>query len=125
VNLSAHQKPDTAFVKELLSLPTPGQQVAFLESEGLLDPDGLNLLLDVADRLMNNDPGKARRLAEFCASVAELAGAPAAVPRADYIRAGTHGLNGEFDKEIRLNKAAYDGYVALGMNLGLYAPTWV
>ena len=102
---------------QLLALPTPEQQAAFLEAEGLLNPDGLERLLDVADRLVNNDPGKARRLAELCANMAEPAGAPAAVPRADYIRAGTHGLNGEFDKEIRLNKAAYDGYVALGMNL--------
>src|ERR687894_738996 len=115
--LSADRKPDTAHMKELLSLPTPEQRAAFLEAEGLLNPDGLERLLDVADRLVNNDPGKARRLAELCANMAEPAGAPAAVPRADYIHAGTHGLNGEFDKEIRLNKAAYDGYVALGMNL--------
>jgi CHAT domain-containing protein len=107
----------SGLVDQLLAFPTLEGRAAFLEAEGLLNADGLDLLLDLADRLVNNDPGKARRLAEFCASVAELAGAPAAVPRADYIRAGTHGLNGEFDEEIRLTKAAYDGYVALGMNL--------
>jgi tetratricopeptide (TPR) repeat protein len=115
--LSAGQKPDTAYVKELLSLPTSEQRAAFLEAEGLLNADGLDWLLDVADRLVNNDPGKARRLAELCADLSDDAGAPAAVPRADYIRAGAHGLNGELDEELRLNKAAHDGYVALGMNL--------
>jgi tetratricopeptide (TPR) repeat protein len=104
-------------VDRLLALPTPEQRAAFLEAEGLLNPDGLDRMLDVADRLVNNDPGKARRLAELCADIAEPVGAPAAVPRADYIRAGTHGLNGEFDEELRLTKVAYDGYVALGMNL--------
>ncbi len=99
--VAANQKPDTAYVKELLSLPTPEQREAFLEAEGLLNPDGLDRLLDVADRLVNNDPGKARRLAELCASVAERGEAPAAVPRANYIRAGTHSLNGEFEETTR------------------------
>src|SRR3712207_4567156 len=101
----------------LLALPTPEQRAEFLEAEGLLNADGLDRLLDVADRLVNNDPGKARRLAELCADLSGEAHAPAAVPRADYIRAGAHGLNGEFDEELHLNKAAHDGYVALGMNL--------
>ena len=108
---------ESRLVDHLLALPTPEQRAAFLEAEGLLKPDGLDRLLDAADRLVNNDPGKARRLAELCADMAEPAGAPASVPRADYIRAGTHGLNGEFDEELRLTKAAYDGYVVLGMNL--------
>jgi tetratricopeptide (TPR) repeat protein len=115
--LSADQKPDTAYVKELLSLPTPEQRAAFLEAESLLNAEGLDRLLDVADRLVNNDPGRARRLAELCAEFSDDAGAPAAVPRANYVRAMAHGLNGDFDEELRLNKAAHEGYVALGMNL--------
>ena len=115
--MPAEHKPDTAHVEELLSLPTPEQRAAFLEAEGLLDPDGLERLLNVADRLVNNDPGKARRLADLCADLSDYADAPAAVPRANYIRAMAHGLNGEFDKELRLNRAAYHGYLALGMNL--------
>jgi tetratricopeptide (TPR) repeat protein len=117
VALSADHKPDTTHLKNLLSLPSPEQRAAFLEAEGLLNPDGLDRLLDVADRLVNNDPGKARRLAELCADLSDAADAPAAVPRANYIRAMAHGLNGEFDEELRLNRAAYDGYIALGMNL--------
>jgi tetratricopeptide (TPR) repeat protein len=115
--LPAEHKPDTAHVEELLSLPTPEQRAVFLEAEGMLNPDGLERLLDVADRLVNNDPGKARRLADLCADFSDYADAPAAVPRANYIRAMAHGLNGEFDKELRLNRAAYHGYLALGMNL--------
>jgi tetratricopeptide (TPR) repeat protein len=115
--LPADQKPVSAYVKELLSLPTPEQQAAFLEAEGLLDPDGLDQLLDVADRLVNDDPGKAHRLAELCVDLSDDADAPAAVPRANYIRARTHAENGKFDAALRMTRAAYDGYVALGQNL--------
>jgi tetratricopeptide (TPR) repeat protein len=104
-------------VDRLLALPTFEQQAAFLEAEGLLNPDGLDRMLDVADRLVNIDPGKARRLAGLCASMAERAEAPAAVPRGNYILAGTHDVNGEFAAELRLIKAAHDGYVALKKNL--------
>jgi len=104
-------------VDRLLALPTFEQQAAFLEAEGLLNPDGLDRMLDVADRLVNNDPGKARRLAGLCASMAERAEAPAAEPRANYVLAGTLDVNGEFDAELRLNKVAHDGYVALKKSL--------
>src|SRR5918998_927467 len=107
--LPADQKPVSAYVKELLSLPTPEQQAAFLEAEGLLDPDGLDQLLDVADRLVNDDPGKAHRLAELCVDLSDDADAPAAVPRANYIRARTHAENGKFDAALRMTRAAYDG----------------
>jgi tetratricopeptide (TPR) repeat protein len=115
--LPADQKPVSAYVKELLSLPTPEQQAAFLEAEGLLDPDGLDQLLDFADRLVNDDPGKAHRLAELCVDLSDDADAPAAVPRANYIRARTHAENGKFDAALRMTRAAYDGHVALGQNL--------
>jgi CHAT domain-containing protein/Tfp pilus assembly protein PilF len=117
MTLSADQRPDTAYVKELLSLPTPEQRAAFLEARGLLDADGLDRLLDTADRLAYSDPGKAQRLAALCADVADRAGAPAAVPRANYIRARTHAENGEFDAALRMTRAAHDRYVALGQNL--------
>jgi hypothetical protein len=92
MTLDSNSRVGSGLVDQLLALPTLAARASFLEAKGLLNPDGLDRLLDVADRLVNNDPGKARRLAELCASMAELAGAPAAVPRADYIRAGTHGL---------------------------------
>jgi hypothetical protein len=88
MTLDADRRVVNELVDRLLALPTFEHRTAFLEDEGLLNPAGLDRLFDVADRLMNNDPGKARRLAELCAELWEGAGAPAAVPRADYIRAG-------------------------------------
>ena len=108
---------DAPLIEELLTLPTPERQEAFLEARGLLNPDGLDRLLDHADRLVNDDPGKARRIAELCAKSAERAGAPTAVPRASYVLAGTCDAAGEYDAELRLIKAAHDGYAALGKNL--------
>ncbi|MCA1687070.1 MAG: hypothetical protein LC714_00350, partial [Actinobacteria bacterium] len=115
--MPAEHKRNSAHVEQLLSLPTPEQQTAFLEAAGLLNPEELDRLLDVADRLVNNDPGKARRLAALCADVADYAAAPAAVPHANYIRARTHAENGEFDAALRMTRAAYEGYVALGQTL--------
>ena len=115
--MPAEHKPDTARVEELLSLPTPEQRAAFLEAEGLLNPDGLERLLDIADWLVNDDPGKARRLADLCADLADASDAPAAMPHANYILARTQAENGEFDTALRMTRAAYDGYVALGMNI--------
>jgi hypothetical protein len=100
---------EPGFVEGLLALPTRGQQTESLRAGGLLDAAGLDLLLDAAETLLDADPGKARRLAELCAEVAEGAGAPAVVPRADYVRAGAHSLNGEFHEDLRLTEAAREG----------------
>ena len=70
MTLDSGQMIGSGLVDRLLALPTPEQRAAFLEAEGLFNPDGLDRVLDVADRLVNNDPGKARRLAELCASMA-------------------------------------------------------
>jgi CHAT domain-containing protein/tetratricopeptide (TPR) repeat protein len=83
----------------------------------LLDAGGLDRLLDIAEWLVHTDPGKAHRLAAVCAEVADRAAAPAAVPRASYIRGQAHLLNGELDTALRMAKDAYEGYVTLGMNL--------
>jgi CHAT domain-containing protein len=115
--MSLDSESSANLVDDLLSLPTLEQQSRFLRNAGLLDAEGLDRLLGVADRLLNDDPGKARRLAELCADLSDDADAPAAVPRANYIRAGAHNLNGEFEADLRLTRAAHDGYVALGMNL--------
>jgi CHAT domain-containing protein/tetratricopeptide (TPR) repeat protein len=108
---------DSGLVEDLLALPTLEQGSGFLRAADLLNEDGLDRLLDVAERLLSSDPGKARRLAELCAEAADGIAAPAAVARANYIRAGAHGINGDFDAELRLNRAARDGFLALGMNL--------
>ena len=102
-------------VDELLSLPDRDQQADFLRKAGLLNADGLDRLLDFADWLLDSDPEKAGRLVELCISLADLANAPAAVPRANYIRAGVSNLNGDLEADLYLTNVAYEGYVALGM----------
>jgi len=117
MTLDSDRRLGNGLVDQLLALPTLEQRSGFLRAEDLLNADALNQLLDVADRLAYSDPGKAHRLAAVCADAAEQSDAPAAVPRANYIRARTHAENGEFDAALRMTKAAYDGYVALGQNL--------
>ena len=107
----------TELLSELWALPTLEQRLAFLGTAGLLNADGLDRLLDTAERLVHVDPGKAHRLAALCADAADRAAAPAAVPRASYVRTQTYHANGEFDAVLRMANAAYEGYVALGMNL--------
>ena len=115
--MSANEEVTPGLVDELLSLPMRERRAARLREAGLLDADGLDRLLDIADHLLGDDPGKARRLAELCVDLADTAAASAAVPRSNYIRAGAHNINGEFEEDLRLTGAAHDGYVALGMKL--------
>jgi tetratricopeptide (TPR) repeat protein len=115
--MSLDSEASANLLDDLLSLPTREEQSAVLRRMGLLNAEGLDQLLDAADRLLNDDPGKARWLAELCADLSDYAEAPAAVPRANYIRAGAHNLSGEFEADLRLTRAAHDGYIALGMNL--------
>lgn len=107
----------SGLAKKLLSLPTRHEQETLLRSRNMLDADGLEALLDVAERLVRDDPGKARRLAELCAGLSEDANAPAAGPRANYVLSQAHEVNGDYDLGLRLIGTAHDEYVALGMNL--------
>ena len=108
---------EQGLVDDLLALQTREQQTELLRKAGLLDAAGLSKLLDTAEWLLNGDPGKAQRLAELCSDLADSAGSPVAVPRASYIRAGAHNLNGAFDADLELITAAHDGYADLGMTL--------
>jgi tetratricopeptide (TPR) repeat protein len=115
--MSRETEIGAGLIDELLDLPTGERRTEFLRSENLLTAEGLDRLLDAADHLLGSDPGKARRLAELCRDLAEAADAPAAVPRANYVLAGAHNINGEFEEDLRLTQAAHDGYISLGMNL--------
>ena len=101
-------------IDALLQLPALEQQLAFLRSAHLLHAEGLSQLLDQAMRLARSDPGKARQLAGICAEAAEEANAPAIVPRAAYLRAQTHAINGEFNTALELIQSAVDGFEAIG-----------
>jgi len=104
-------------VDEVLAVRTLEQQVSVLRSAKLLNAEGLDWLLDFAERLLYSDPSEAQRLATLCADLANRAGAPAAVPRASYIRAQAHAAIGEFDVALRMAEAAHQGYVACGKSL--------
>jgi CHAT domain-containing protein/tetratricopeptide (TPR) repeat protein len=110
-------KVDAGFIEELLALPTLEQRSAFLRTAGLLNAQGLERLLDFADRLIHSDPGRAQRLAALCADLADHVGAPSAVPRASYIRGQTYFANGELGAALRMAEAAHAGYMACGKNL--------
>jgi tetratricopeptide (TPR) repeat protein len=88
-----------------------------LRNAGLLNAQGLERLLDFADRLIHSDPGRAQRLAALCADLADQVGAPSAVPRASYIRGQTYFANGELGAALRMAEAAHAGYMACGKNL--------
>jgi hypothetical protein len=79
---------------ELLALPTTERRAALLRDAELLTPDGLKGMLDLADGLLDSDPAKASELAGLCSELAEEAAAPAAVPRAGYIKARSDGSCG-------------------------------
>ena len=111
------QKVDAGVAEELLALPTLEQRSAYLHTAGLLNAESLEKLLDFTERLVHSDPGKAHRLAAFCADLADRAAAPAAVPRASYIRTQTYLANGELGSALSMAEAAYAGYVACGKNL--------
>jgi CHAT domain-containing protein/tetratricopeptide (TPR) repeat protein len=111
------QKVDVRFVEELLALSTLEQRSTFLHTAGLLHAEGLERLLDFAERLVHSDPHKAHRLAALCADLADRAAAPTAVPRASYIRGQTYAANGELDAALRMAEAAHAGYIACGKNL--------
>jgi tetratricopeptide (TPR) repeat protein len=111
------QKVDAGFVEELLALPTLEQRSEYLHTAGVLNAEGLERLLDFTERLVHSDPGKAHRLAALCADLADRAAAPAAVPRASYIRTQTYLANGELGAALSMAEAAHAGYVACGKNL--------
>jgi hypothetical protein len=85
-----------------------------LRSANLLNADDPDRLLDVADRLVHIDPGKAHRLADLCATSAEACDLPAAAARSAYIRLQTHFAKGEFDAALRMANEAYEAYMASG-----------
>ena len=100
---------ENELLSDLWSLPTLEERLALLDAAGLLSADGLDRLLNMAERLVHADPGRAHRLAVLCAGAADRAAAPAAVPRASYVRTQTYIENGEFDAALRMADEAHEG----------------
>jgi CHAT domain-containing protein/Tfp pilus assembly protein PilF len=110
----------------IFGLPSLERQIDFLQSAGLMNPAGLSRLLDEAARLARRDPGKARQLTVISAEASVQAGAPTVLPRALYVRAQTHAINGEFTSALELIQASRSEFEAIGeemealrTNLGL------
>ena len=109
------ETPVTAeWIDALLQLPSLEKQLAFLQAAHLLDAEGLSRLLDQAMQRARSDPAQARQLATLCAEAADEANAPVIVPRATYLRAQTHAINGDFNTALELIGAALIGYEAIG-----------
>src|SRR5688572_15618906 len=107
--------PGTAeWIDELLQVPALEQQLALLRSAHLLHAEGLSQLLDQAMQRARSNPAQARQLAVMCAEAAEEANAPVIVPRATYLQAQTHAINGEFNTALELIQSALVGYEAIG-----------
>jgi CHAT domain-containing protein len=115
--LVSEQNAVAGCVDEVLAAPTLEERSSVLSSANLLNSNGLERLLDFADRLIYSDPGKAQRLATVCTELADRAAAPSAVPHALYIRAQAHAANGAFAAALRMAETARQGYLACGKNL--------
>ena len=117
MSVTTRTRTDIAFASELLSLPGLEHQAAFLQKAALLNQAGLTQLLDLAMELARSDPGRAQQLTILCAELANRAGVPAILPKATYIRAQTHAINGELNRSLELIQEARDGYITLGETL--------
>src|SRR5687767_10539105 len=103
--------------ERLLNLPTFAEQVEMLRAIDLLNEHGLMLLLDEVEELADVEPARASQLSIFCEEAAGVASAPASAPRAQYLRAQTHAIHGEFDLALDLIHQAWSGYSSLSMKL--------
>jgi CHAT domain-containing protein/tetratricopeptide (TPR) repeat protein len=108
-------KPLTeAWLDKLFDLPGAEHRLAYIQHAQLLNAEGLSRLLDQAMQYARADPRKARFLASVCTDLAQAASAPEIVPRALYVRAQTHAINGEFSFALELIQSARTEYEAIG-----------
>lgn len=101
-------------VTQLLTLPAVEDQIAVLQEANLYDAAGLQALTEYAAAITTRQPGDAAQLAALCASEAAVPIAPEVAPRAAYIQAQSHAINGRFVEARTLIETARDGYRALG-----------
>jgi tetratricopeptide (TPR) repeat protein len=111
VTVDADGMIPAGLVERLLALSAPELGPDVLRAAGLIDAEGLDLLLDVSQGLVRSDPAKAHRVAEVCARSAEGRDLPAILARSCYIRLQTHFARGEFDAALRMAREAYEAYI--------------
>lgn len=105
------------WLAQLLALPTAAAQVAQLRADQFLTVNGLTELLDYAENLAQRNPGQMRQIAALCEEAAQQADAPTLVPRALYLRAQSHAINGELKLALEVVEAARLGFWKLGLTL--------
>lgn len=72
--------------------------------------EGIEFLLDEAERLAQQNPRQTRQLTLLCTEWAIALPAPALVPRTLYLRAQTHAIHGEFEAALQLIEQARSAY---------------
>ena len=103
------------WLTNFLQLPDSVVQKAALRDAHLLTPSGLTHLLDYAEAFTHRNPGQARQLAHLCESMAEEIAALPLVPRAQYLRAQSHAINGELTLALELVATAHNGFLQQGL----------
>jgi CHAT domain-containing protein/tetratricopeptide (TPR) repeat protein len=107
---------DRNLATALAALTDDGARTRLVEL-GLLTPDGLDELLAVTRSVIRDDPAVGERLAALVQDLAEPAHAPAAVPRANYLRAQGRAAAGDMSAALDLIDCAHDGFQGLGLTL--------
>lgn len=105
------------WLTNFLQLSDSGAQKAALRDANLLTPQGLAHLLDYTEPLTHRNPGQARQLAHLCERLAEEVAALPLVPRAQYVRAQSHAINGELTLALDLVATAHNGFLQQGLAL--------
>lgn len=100
---------------QLLALPSKAEQLEELDNLGLLSEAGLSELLDEAEQMARRNPGQARELTLLVEQAAESSGCSSITPRALYLQAQSHAINGEFELARELVERAQKGFASQGM----------
>lgn len=105
------------WVDDFLALSTFDQHLAALQAADLLHADGLGQLVELAAGLMRRDPGRSQTLLTICLAVTQAFQLASVTPRAQYLKAQTHALAGDFETATHLIRTAKAGYLELGQEL--------
>ncbi|RMH02156.1 MAG: CHAT domain-containing protein [Chloroflexi bacterium] len=113
--MSTQPNISSDLVQTLIQANTLAQQIRLLQTANLFHEDGLTQLLQYASELIRSDPGQARQLTSLLANIAQQANAPAIKPRANYLQAQTHAINGDFEQARQLIESARAEFQSLNL----------